>query len=71
MVGIPDGCAISIMDVLQKLREDNQLDLERKLVAFGSDRPAVMVGRHNGVSALLKQMVPGEIANHCVHTTWH
>ena len=64
MVGIPDGCAISIMGVLQKLCEDNQLDLENK--AFGSDGAAVMVGRRNGVSALLKQMVPWVLANHCV-----
>ena len=33
MIGIPDSCAISIMGVLQKLCEDNQLDLEHKHLA--------------------------------------
>ena len=34
------------------------LDLEDKLVAFGSDRAAVTIGRCNGIAALLKQVAP-------------
>ena len=53
MVGIADSCAISIMSVLQKLREENEIDIKNKLVAFGSDGGAsVMVGRHNGLFQL-------------------
>ena len=66
MVEVADGCAATIMGVLTKLCEDNELDLEHKLVAFGSDGASVMIGRRNGVSALLKQIAPWIIANHCV-----
>jgi hypothetical protein len=62
IVEVADGCAATIMGVLTKLCEDNQLDLEHKLVAFGSDGAS----RRNGVSALLKQIAPWIIANHCV-----
>ena len=66
MVGIPDGRAITIMEVLQNLCEDNEFDFRKKLVAFGSDGASIMAGKRNGVSALLKQLVLWVIANHCM-----
>lgn len=36
-IEVNDGRAITIMDVLRKLCSDNALDLEHKLVAFGSN----------------------------------
>lgn len=66
IVGVADGCATTIMGVLQKLCQDYQLDLEHKIVAFGSDGASVMIGRRNGVSVPLKQVAPWVIANHCV-----
>ena len=66
MIGIPDGCAATIMGVLTKICDDNNLDLKHKMVAFGSDGASVMIGHRNGVSALLKQVAPWIIATHCV-----
>ena len=66
MIGIPDGCAATIMGVLTKICDDDNLDLEHKMVAFGRDGASVMIGHRNGVSALLKQVAPWIIATHCV-----
>ena len=66
MIRIPDSCAATIMGVLTKICDDNNLDLEHKMVAFGSDGASVMIGQRSGVSALLKQVAPWIIANHCV-----
>ena len=66
MIGIPDGCAATIIGVLTKICDDNNLDLKHKMVAFGSDGASVMIGHRNGVSALLKQVAPWIIATHCV-----
>ena len=55
MIGVTDVCASTIMGVIINICEDNQLDLEHKLVAFGIDGASVMIDRRNGVSALLKQ----------------
>ena len=63
MMEIKDGCALSAIHELCKQKD---LDIDRKLVAFGSDGAAVMIGVHNGVAALLKQRSPWIIANHCV-----
>ena len=54
------------MGVLTKICDDNNLDLEHKMVACGSDGASVMTGHRNGVSALLKQVAPWIIATHCV-----
>ena len=60
-----DGHADTIMVVLSKLYSDHQLNND-KLVAFGSDGAAVMMGNQNGVAAQLKQAVPWIITNHCL-----
>lgn len=68
-VGTVEACngeANTIKNILTEFCLDNNLDLEHKFVAFGSDGAPVMIGRHNGVAALLKRVVPWLIANHCV-----
>ena len=40
-------------------------DFENKLVALGSDRASVMLGKNNGVIALLRDIQPNVIAVHC------
>lgn len=66
MVEVPDGCATTILAVLQELCEKEHLDIDHKLAAFGSDGAAVMIGSHGGVATLLKQKAPWIISNHCV-----
>ena len=58
MMEIKDGCAKTILSAIHELCEQKDLDIDRKLVAFGSDGAAVMIGVHNGVAALLKQRSP-------------
>ena len=66
MVEVTDGCATSILAAIQQLCDREHLDIDHKLVAFGSDGAAVMIGVRGGVAALLKQTSPWIIANHCV-----
>ena len=66
IIEIPDGCAQTILSAIRELCEKYELDLSGKLVAFGSDGAAVMIGCRSGVSTLLKQISPWVIANHCV-----
>lgn len=66
MEEVADCRADTIMRVLKKVCNDNHLDIERKLVAFGSDRAAVMIAQHGGVAAQLKQLAPWVFSNHCV-----
>ena len=46
--------------------DQEHLDIDNKLVAFGSDGAAVMIGARRGVATLLKQTCPWLISNHCV-----
>ena len=64
MMEVSDGTAKTILAALQKLCEKENLDIENKLVAFGSDGAAIMIGSRGGVATLLKQKCP--ISNHCV-----
>ena len=66
LLEVPNGTASTIFSALQKLCEEEGFDIDGKLVAFGSDGAAVMIGRHSGVATLLKQKSPWLIANHCV-----
>ena len=66
MMEVSDGTAKSILTAIEKLCEQNNLDLKNKLIAFGSDGAAVMIGSHGGVATLLKQKWPWLISNHCV-----
>ena len=60
-----DGRAETIKSAVVKTLEDLGVPLD-KMCAVGSDGASVMLGRKNGVAALLKQSVPHLIANHCV-----
>lgn len=66
MLEVPDGCATTILAAIQQLCEQEGLDLDNKLAAFGSDGAAVMTGSRRGVATLLKNKSPWVIANHCV-----
>lgn len=66
MVEVPDGCAKTLFDALNRLCEDESLDIKNKLVAFGSDGAAVMIGARSGVATIFKQNSPWLIANHCI-----
>ena len=46
---IPDGTALTIYDKLREILEADAIDIN-KMVGFGSDGAAVMVGCRNGVS---------------------
>lgn len=65
MMEVTDGTAKTIFTAIQQLCEREHLDIHCKLVAFGSDGAAVMVGVRGGVAALLKEISPWVIANHC------
>ena len=61
------GVAPQIMAALQRATETVMgWDVfKRKLVALGSDGASVMLGKNNGVIALLKAIQPATIAVHC------
>ena len=58
MMEVSDGTAKTILAALQKLCEQEHLDREIKLVTFGSDGAAVIIGSHGGVATLLKHKCP-------------
>ena len=57
MIAVTDGTAKSILNALREVCERERLDIG-KLVAFGSDGAAVMIGSRGGVATLLKEMAP-------------
>lgn len=48
------------------LQKADLLDWRERLVGFGSDGAAVMVGKHGGVAKLLRQDFPHLINIHCL-----
>ena len=66
MMEVADGTAKTIVAALQLLCDREHLDVGNKLVAFGSDGAAVMIGARSGVATLIKEMCPWLISNHCV-----
>ena len=66
MIEVADGASRTILVALQLLCDREHLDIQNKLVAFGSDRAAVMIGARSGVATLLKHICPWMISNHCV-----
>ena len=66
MMKVTDGRAITILAAIHQLCQHENIDLDHKLVAFGSDGAAVMIGVRGGVAALLKEVTPWIITNHCV-----
>ena len=61
------GTAPKIVDAIQKAVETvtNWSEFKNKLVALGSDGASVMLGKNNGVIALLQAIQPSMIAVHC------
>ena len=55
----------SILAAIQQFYIENNIDL-RKIVMFTSDGAAVMLGKRNGVDALLRAQVPHLTEQHCV-----
>ena len=66
MMEVVDGTAKTILAALQLLCDREYLDVRNKLVPFGSDGAAVMIGTRSGVATRIKQMCPWLISNHCV-----
>lgn len=64
---IQRGNAIGIVEAIKKSVETllPWSDFVEKLVALGSDGASVMLGKHNGVIALLQSEQPSVIAVHC------
>ena len=63
---VADGTAKTILAALQLLCDREHLDVRNKLVAFGSDGAAVMIGARSSVATLIKEMCPWLISNNCV-----
>ena len=59
MSEVSDGSAKTIVGVLRQLCDREQLNIDHKLVAFGSEGAAVMTGGRGGVAILLKVDHPG------------
>lgn len=60
------GCsAQDIVDAIVKFYADHGLDLN-KMVMLTSDGASVMLGKHKGVTALLKRQIPHLTEQHCV-----
>ena len=61
------GTAPKIVDAIQKAVETvtNWSEFKNKLVALWSDGASVMLGKNNGVIALLQAIQPSMIAVHC------
>ncbi|KAM4551083.1 uncharacterized protein C17orf113-like [Odontesthes bonariensis] len=59
------GTARSIYDRLVAVLREMDVELSR-VIGLGSDGASVMMGRHGGVGALLKQANPFSIQVHCV-----
>ena len=55
----------TIYEAIKKFYADNQLDVQ-KMVMFTSDGASVMLGKSNGVAALLRAEVPHLTVQHCV-----
>lgn len=59
------GTARCIYDCLVAVLREMDIELSR-VIGLGSDGASVMMGRHGGVGALLKQANPFSIQVHCV-----
>ena len=53
------------MTAIKQLYYENGLGLQ-KMIMFTSDGAAVMLGKNNGVAAILKREVPHFCEQHCV-----
>ena len=57
--------SISIVTAIKQFYYENGLDLQ-KMVIFTSDGASVMLGKNNGVAAILKREIPHLCEQHCV-----
>ncbi|XP_015272828.1 PREDICTED: uncharacterized protein LOC107115600 [Gekko japonicus] len=55
----------AIVDSIRKFYDENHLDMNR-MVMFTSDGASVMLGKRNGVAALLRESIPHLLEQHCV-----
>ena len=62
---IPDATASGIQSLVLQSFEEFGVDLEQKLVSICVDGAAVNLGVRRGLSALLKQDLPGLVSMHC------
>lgn len=69
LAGVTTANAVSIynatLHALRERMEMSEAEVSRKLVGFGSDGAAVMLGKTGGVAALMKQLNPEIQAVHC------
>ena len=59
------GIFASILDALKTIGITDEV-LNKKLVGFGCDGAAVMIGRNGGVATYLKQIQPRLLIVHCL-----
>ena len=57
--------SISIVTAIKQLYNENDLNLQ-KMVMLASDSASVMLGKNNGVAAILKREIPHLYEQHCV-----
>ena len=57
--------ATALTEAIIQYLEGKQIDVS-KVAGLGSDGASVMVGRHNGVGAMLKKLNPFMLSMHCV-----
>ena len=60
-----DSVTKALLSLLEERYKLTEPDLKKKLAGFGSDGANVMKGKHAGVSAKLKEIVPGLVSVHC------
>jgi len=65
IVKLSECNSISIVTAVKRFYNENSLDLQ-KMVMFTSDGASVMLGKNNGVAAILKREIPHLYEQHCV-----
>ncbi|XP_070533136.1 zinc finger MYM-type protein 1-like [Ptychodera flava] len=65
IIPIKDGTAVTITSAIQHWLEKNKIGIQ-KVMGFGSDGAACMVGRKGGVATLLAKENPMMISIHCI-----
>ena len=65
IVNLSQCNSISIVTAIKQFYSENDLDLQ-KMVMFTSDGASVMLGKNNGVAAILKREIPHLCEQHCV-----
>lgn len=65
LIHVSDGTAESIFNAIMNVFKENDIPISN-LVGFGADNCATMMGRHNGVQALLKQVKTTLYVSGCI-----